>query len=80
MQHLAENIADYAIACLETERPAFYERLSWRAWRGALAGRSELGMVPTPEQRGILILCLPQTPALDLDAGLTIECQAGRIW
>ena len=80
MQHLAENIADYAIACLETERPAFYERLGWEVWRGALAGRSEQGVIPTPEQWGIMILRLTQTPALNLDAGLTIECQAGRIW
>lgn len=80
MRYLAKSIDDYAIACLETERPAFYERLGWEAWRGALAGRSEQGVIPTPEQRGIMILRLAQTPALNLDAGLTIECQAGRIW
>ena len=32
------------------------------------------------EQRGIMILQLSQTPRLDLDSLLTIECQTGRIW
>jgi hypothetical protein len=27
VQHLADNIADYDIACLETDRPGFYEQL-----------------------------------------------------
>lgn len=80
MRHLAKNIADYAIACLETDRPAFYQRLGWEIWRGALAGRSARGLIPTPEQKGIMILRLAETPALDLDRELTIECQAGRIW
>lgn len=81
MRQLAGEIEDeYAIACLETDRPAFYERLGWEIWRGPLAGRSERGLIPTPEQRGIMILRLPGTPAIDLDGGLTIECQTGRIW
>jgi aminoglycoside 2'-N-acetyltransferase I len=80
MQHLANNIADYAIACLETELPAFYQRLGWELWRGALAGRSEEGLIPTPVQMGIMILRLAGTPALNLDGLLTIECEGGRIW
>jgi aminoglycoside 2'-N-acetyltransferase I len=80
MRHLAQHIDDYTIACLETERPAFYERLGWELWRGPLAGRSEQGLIPTPDQRGIMVLRLPQTPGLDLDQGLTIECQTGRTW
>jgi aminoglycoside 2'-N-acetyltransferase I len=80
MQHLANNIADYAIACLETELPAFYERLGWELWLGALAGRSQQGLIPTPEQTGIMILRLAGTPALNLDGLLTIECEGGRIW
>lgn len=80
MQHLAQNIADYAIACLETDRIDFYARLGWEVWRGALAGRGEQGNIPTPEQTGVMILRLPQTPALDLDGELTIEWQPGRIW
>ena len=80
MKHLARSIGDYAIAGLETERPGFYERSGWEVWRGALAGRSEQGLILTPEQKRVMILRLAQTPALNLDGRLTIECQAGRIW
>jgi len=81
MRHLASEIdGEYVIACLETERVAFYERLGWQLWRGPLAGRSDQGLIPTPEQKGIMILRLSQTPALDLDSLLTIERQSERIW
>ena len=81
MRQLADEIdREYVIACLETERETFYERLGWQIWRGPLAGRSEQGLIPTPDQRGIMILRLSRTPLLDLDAALTIECQTGRIW
>ena len=79
MQALAQHIPDYEIACLQTDVPAFYEQVGWELWRGALGGRSEQGVIPTPEQKGVMILRLPQTPALDLDSQLTIE-QGGRIW
>jgi len=80
MQYLAKNIEDYTIACLETERPLFYERLGWEVWRGALGGRNDQGVIPTPEQTGIMILRLAATPILNLDQQLTIECEGGRIW
>ena len=81
MRRLAIDIdREYMIACLETDRETFYERLGWQTWRGPLAGRAEQGLIPTPEQRGVMILRLSQTPALDLDSLLTIECQMGRIW
>jgi aminoglycoside 2'-N-acetyltransferase I len=79
MRSLAANISDYEIACLETSKEGFYLRLGWELWRGKLAGRSDDGLVPTPEQTGIMILRLPNTPKLDLDSLLTIEV-AGRIW
>lgn len=79
MQHLAHNIADYDIACLETDRPGFYERLGWELWRGPLAGRKGTELIPTPDQIGIMILRLPQTPVLDLERSLTIAYD-GRIW
>ncbi len=81
VRHLAGEIdGELVIACLETERMTFYERLGWQSWRGPLAGRSEQGLIPTPEQTGIMVLRLSQTPALDLDLLLTIECQTDRIW
>ncbi len=81
MRQLAIDIdREFDIACLETERETFYERLGWETWRGSLAGRSEQGLLPTPNQRGIMILKLSQTPVLDLDSALSIECLANRIW
>ena len=81
MRRLASDIErEYMIACLETDRETVYERLGWRIWHGPLAGRAEQGLIPTHEQGGIMILWLSQTPALDLDSLLTIECQTGRIW
>ena len=71
---------DYVIGCLETDRIGFYERLGWQLWRGPLAGRSEKGLIPTPEQKGIMVLRLSQTPALNLDSTLTIVCEGQRIW
>ena len=81
MRHLANRIdGEYAIACLETERVEFYAPLGWEVWRGPLAGRTDQGLIPTPEQNGIMILRLSQTPALNLDSLLTIESQDNRIW
>ena len=65
---------------VETDRVGFYERLGWELWRGPLAGQSEQGLIPTPEQKGIMVLRLSQTPALNLDLTLTIVQQGQRIW
>ena len=80
MRRLAAEIDGYEIGCLQTDIPGFYERLGWELWRGPLAGRGDHGLIPTPEQRGVMILRLARTPALDLDALLTIEAQPTRIW
>jgi aminoglycoside 2'-N-acetyltransferase I len=79
MRHLASVIPDYEIACLETERIEFYERLGWELWRGPLAGRNGTELMPTPEQTGIMILRLARTPPLNLNGLLVIEYD-GRIW
>ena len=80
MRQLAEDIRDYEIACLQTGRTTFYERLGWEVWHGPLAGRGDDGLIPTPNQRGVMVLRLPMTPPLDLETTLTIECQPERIW
>jgi aminoglycoside 2'-N-acetyltransferase I len=80
MNALVAAVDDCEIACLQTDIPGFYERLGWELWRGPLAGRGEHGLIPTPEQRGVMVHRLPRTPALDLDALLTIEPQPNRIW
>ena len=79
MRHLASVISDFEIACLETDRPSFYAQVGWEMWRGALAGRRVTELLPTPDQKGIMILRLARTPPLDLDSSLTIEYD-GRIW
>lgn len=80
MRHLAASITDFEIAGLETEQVSFYERLGWEEWRGPLAGRSDDGLIPTPDQTGVMILCLPRTPVLNLDGLLTVEASPARIW
>ena len=80
MRRLGEGIDDYEIGCLQTDIPAFYERIGWVLWRGPLAGRREEELVPTPHQQGVMVLSLRATQALDLDALLSIEAQPRRIW
>jgi aminoglycoside 2'-N-acetyltransferase I len=80
MRRLAETIDDYEIAALETDKPGFYSRLGWELWRGALAGRSANGLVPTPDQQGVMVLRTANTPPIDIDTEMTIECQPARIW
>jgi GNAT superfamily N-acetyltransferase len=79
MCHLASAISEYEIACLETDCMSFYARIGWEAWRGPLAGRKADELVPTPDQKGIMILRLERTPPLDID-GLLVINYDGRIW
>ena len=52
MSRLAEEIdSQYDIACLETDREAFYERLGWQTWRGPLAGRYGSSLIATSRFR-----------------------------
>jgi aminoglycoside 2'-N-acetyltransferase I len=82
LQRLAEAVReDYDIGGLSTYRPGFYTRLGWQRWRGPLFVRTEQGLVPTPEEQGVMVLRLPRTPAeLDLDLPLSIESRAGEPW
>ena len=80
MQLLATLIDDFDIACLETDRISFYGRVGWEEWRGPLGGRSEDGLIPTPDQTGVMILRLPRTPDLDMEELLTVEANSRRIW
>jgi aminoglycoside 2'-N-acetyltransferase I len=81
MSRLASEIGDYEIGCLQTDHEvAFYERLGWELWLGPLAGRNDEGLIPTPQQRGVMVLRLPRTPPIDVVTRLTIECQPDRIW
>jgi aminoglycoside 2'-N-acetyltransferase I len=79
MRELAVWVDDAEIACLETDKPGFYERLGWRLWRGPLAGLRGDERIPTPDQHGIMVLRLRLTPPMDLDGPLAVEV-TGRIW
>ncbi len=79
MRHLASVISDFEIACLETDRVSFYAQLGWEEWRGPLAGRRGTELLPTPDQKGVMVLRLARTPPLDIDSLLVIEYN-GRIW
>ena len=79
MRHLATVLADFEMACLQTERVSFYARVGWEVWRGPLAGRRATELLPTPDQKGVMILRLARTPPLDVESFLVIEYD-GRIW
>lgn len=79
LRHLALGLVDYEIGCLETDRISFYTQVGWETWRGPLFGRKGTELLPTPDQKGIMILRLARTPPLDLDRSLTIDYD-GRIW
>jgi hypothetical protein len=69
----------FEIGGLESELRGFYEPLGWQRWRGQLAGLTDAGLVPTPDQDGIFVLRLAHTPTIDIDAPLTIQAD-GRLW
>ena len=79
MRHLATVLADFEMACLQTERVSFYARVGWEVWRGPLAGRRATELLPTPDQKGVMILRLARTPPLEVESLLVIEYD-GRIW
>lgn len=80
MRHLVSVVDDCDVACLETDRVAFYERLGWEEWRGSLGGRSAVGFIPTPDESGIMIFRLARTANLDLRQLLTVKAHPARMW
>ena len=79
MRELQRRIADFDLGALSPSDPAFYAPLGWEAWRGPLAIRTGDGLLPTPDE-GVMILRLPRTPPLALDARLTAEWRRGELW
>jgi aminoglycoside 2'-N-acetyltransferase I len=78
---LASEIEGYAIGalCPNTDAMPLYRRLGWEIWRGPLSIRGEVGAIPTPDET-LLVLRLPGTPVLDLDAPLSAEWREGEVW
>jgi aminoglycoside 2'-N-acetyltransferase I len=58
----------------------FYARLGWESWRGPTAIRTPAGGLLDTTGEDVMILRLPGTPALHLDARLTAEWRPGELW
>jgi aminoglycoside 2'-N-acetyltransferase I len=78
MRKLAGEIAGFELGGLSTGRHSFYERLGWERWRGALAIRTDDGLMPTSRDSA-MVLRLPRTPELDLGAPMTAEWRPGGL-
>lgn len=79
MQRLQATVQDYDLAALCPAVPEWYARLGWEPWRGPLAIRTETGLLATPDEL-VMVLRLPKTPPLDLDALLSAEWRPGEVW
>ena len=79
LEQVPAGVAAYDLAALCPAVDGVYKRLGWRYWRGDLYIRREGGLVPTPEER-IMVLELPRTPPLDYDAPLSAEWREGEVW
>ncbi len=79
MRRLQESIVDCDIGALSPARYGLYTRLGWEVWRGPLFTRTDHGLVATPDEE-VMIFRLPRTPALDLDARLSVEWRSGEVW
>jgi aminoglycoside 2'-N-acetyltransferase I len=80
MKRAAEEIQDFDIAALSTGSLGFYARLGWQLWRGPLFLRKDKELIPTPEERGVMVLALPETPPFDINAPLSIEWRELEPW
>jgi aminoglycoside 2'-N-acetyltransferase I len=73
--------ANYELGALGTGEFAFYEKLGWEHWRGPTSVLTAVGMRPTPDEDGyIMVLRTPTTPDLDLDAPISCEWRSGDVW
>ncbi len=82
LRHLAAALPAeaYVLAALSPSDSAFYARLGWELWRGPLGVRTEHGVQAMPADEQAMVLRLPNTPPLDLDAPLSIEWRVGAAW
>ena len=79
MRALADSIREFDLGGLSPADTSLYLRLGWEFWRGPLVIRTPDGLLPTPEERA-MILRLPKTPPLDLDMPLSAEWREGECW
>ena len=79
LEYFVPLVSEYDLAALCPARDGLYRRLGWRYWRGPLSVRKDGQVVPTPQER-VMIMPLPLTPAIDLDAPLSVEWRPGEVW
>lgn len=80
LRELAGALDGFDIGALSPSEPGFYARLGWRSWRGPLLVRHLDGSLESVADEQAMVLSLARTPALDLDAPLSIEWRPGEIW
>jgi aminoglycoside 2'-N-acetyltransferase I len=80
MKRLAGEIQDFELGALSPSDHRFYERFGWQLWRGPLFIRKGEELLATPEDEEVMVLRLPMTPPLDLDAPLSAEWREGELW
>jgi aminoglycoside 2'-N-acetyltransferase I len=81
MRRLAASVHDYDLGalCPSDAGEALYAELGWEYWRGPLSIRRGHEVIPTPDER-VMVLRLPRTHGLDLDAPLSAEWREGELW
>ena len=79
MRRVAGEVVGFELGGLSTGIPGFYERLGWEQWRGPLAIRIDDGLLPTPLDSA-MVLRLPCSPKLDVDAPMSAEWRPGELW
>jgi aminoglycoside 2'-N-acetyltransferase I len=81
MQALAAGIRSFELGalCPNQDVIGLYRKLGWEAWQGPLFIRTARGLMPTADEV-VMILRLPQTPPLDLQASLSAEWREGELW
>ena len=79
MRRLADAISDFDLGGLCPAEPELYAKLGWVFWRGPLFIREEKMLMPTPDER-VMVLRLQNRIALDLDLPLSAEWREGEVW
>jgi aminoglycoside 2'-N-acetyltransferase I len=79
MKRISGEIRQFDLGALSPAEPLLYARLGWQMWRGPLFIRTGEGLRATPNGE-VMVLFLPNTPPLDLDAPLSAEWRVGELW
>lgn len=80
LRAVTDDLEAFDLGALSPSDAAFYERLGWESWRGALWVRTAAGMEPTPDEE-VMIRRTVRTPSpLTLSLPLSVEWRPGEVW